>query len=272
MTDGLYRRIYAGFLTGRRINAVTIGAEMCFWRLQAVADDFGNLSGDTPLLCSMAFPLRRVTTQKLEGWIAELANARNNRGISLIRGYRIHGEPYIHIEDFERRQPARKNGRKLRRFPPPGESRGIQGNPGAEKSPDTDTDTDTDAQSDTDTDANSNSNSDTDADESRTGVEIYTEKPETAPDRASRPFIQVFVLRVAEAFRWTSVTAMGQRKSLSSIGRKLLREEDRETLAAELIGLARDKADDPALEKPVAAWQAEVTRLLKARDTKRRSR
>ena len=138
------------------------------------------------------------------------------------------------------------------------------------------------------------------------GGDGYMEKPEAAPDRnkrlrrastpgttkvascaaeatgatperptidsviSSRPFVQVFILKIAEAFRWTSVTAMGQRKSLSAIGRRLLKEPDRDDLAADFIAWARDKADDPALEKPVAAWQKEVTRTLAVRDAKRK--
>jgi hypothetical protein len=31
MTKGMYRRIYSGFLNGKRINAVSEGAENWFW-------------------------------------------------------------------------------------------------------------------------------------------------------------------------------------------------------------------------------------------------
>jgi hypothetical protein len=104
-----------------------------------------------------------------------------------------------------------------------------------------------------------------------TGEDFCIEESETGSDRKARPFVQVFILKVAEAFGWTSVTAMQQRKSLSAIARRLLKEPDRDDLASDLVALARSKADDPALEKPVAAWQKEVTRTLAARDAKRKA-
>lgn len=269
MTGGLYRRIYAGFITGKRINAVSWGAEAWFWRLHAIADDFGNLPGDPIIMRAFAAPRRDLTIDAVISMTAELTQQR------LIMEYQHNGDSYVHIDGFESRQPAGKNGKRIQRHPihpgciqvNPGESKIIQVNPVAsEKScaPDTDTDN----QSDSDSDSHYNTHPDTDR-KKTVGCVGYMEKPETASGRAGQPFVQVFILKVAEAFRWTSVTAMEQRKSLSAVARKLLKESDRDELAKDFIALARDKADDPALEKPVAAWQAEVTRILTAR-TKRK--
>ena len=278
ISGGIYRRIYAGFVTGKRINSVSVGAEAWFWRLHAIADDFGNIPGDPRVARAYAAPLRDWTLDDVASMTRELENK------GLITTYAVNGEYFNHIEGFEGRQPANKSGRRIQRYPKPsagpsgnpGESGGILKNPGESwgvTAPDTDTDTDTDIRSDPDTDSHIHTHSDTDADVETTdgaGDGVYMERPGTAPGRKERPFVQVFILKLAEAFGWTSVTAMGQKKALSAVARKLLKESDRDELAADFISLAAEKADDPALDKPVAAWQKEVTRILKAREAKRK--
>jgi hypothetical protein len=41
LVRGVYCRIYASATKGRRINSVSIMAELLFWRLHLIADDFG---------------------------------------------------------------------------------------------------------------------------------------------------------------------------------------------------------------------------------------
>lgn len=130
MTGGLYRRIYAGFLTGRRINSVSIGAEAWFWRMHAIADDFGNLHGDPHLLKCMAAPRRDVKLGDIEAWITELMSTDP----PLIRGYEVDGERFIEIDQFTTRQPAGRNGKRIKKVPlrekgNPEKSWGILGNP-----------------------------------------------------------------------------------------------------------------------------------------------
>lgn len=142
LTKGIYRRIYAGFLMGRRINAVSMEAEAWFWRLHAIADDFGNLPGDPDVLRSLASPRRNITVKQVVSWVSELENA------ALLRAYEFGSESYLHIDGFEFRQPGGRNGKRIKKVPPykggeeshsedgsswgnPGESGGIPGNPGA---------------------------------------------------------------------------------------------------------------------------------------------
>ena len=121
-TNGLYRRIYAGFLVGTRINSVSWQAEAWFWRLQALADDFGNLPAQWRVLAVTAAPKRFVSPEEAAILTAELLTA------GLIETYRHDGDPFIHITDFTRFQPAGRNGRRIRRVP--GESESVSGNPG----------------------------------------------------------------------------------------------------------------------------------------------
>jgi hypothetical protein len=132
MTGGLYRRIYAGFITGKRINAVTWEAEAWFWRLHAIADDFGNLPGDPIIMRAYAAPRRDLTIEAVVAMTLELTKQH------LIAEYQHAGDSYVHIDGFEKRQPAGKNGKRIQKYPVypgciqvnPGESRIIQVCPG----------------------------------------------------------------------------------------------------------------------------------------------
>lgn len=169
LTKGIYRRIYAGCVTGRRINRVSLGAEVLFWRLHCVCDDFGNLEGEHAWIKSMAFPRRdEVKESNIGRWLAELEQ------VKLIEMYRVGDEHFVHILNFEELQPGGKNGKRFKKFTAPteplGDSRCIQVNPGESKIiqvnpvssvksglPHTDTDTEVQVQdhseNDTDTEA-----------------------------------------------------------------------------------------------------------------------
>lgn len=131
MTRGVYRRQYAGFVRGQRISCVSLASEAWFWRLHAAADDFGNLDGDS-VLCHAATAGRRaaqVSADQVAAMVDEMAK------FNLVRRYSVAGENFIHIVGFMDRQPAGKNGKRVRRLPCPpwGESDvdgGIQVNPG----------------------------------------------------------------------------------------------------------------------------------------------
>lgn len=132
LTGGYYRRIYAGYLTSKKINAVSMGAEAWFWRLHSIADDYGNLHGEPSMLCSLAAPRRSVSAKQAEEWTNELLIAQ------LIYSYCSDEDVYLHIISFEAKQPAGKNGKRVQKCPMhpdslpilPGESKKIQINPG----------------------------------------------------------------------------------------------------------------------------------------------
>ena len=133
MRKGVYRRVYSGARLGRRINAVGVDAELLFWRLHMIADDFGNARADADLVRSEAAPRRREWDDERVGQLLqELADGR------LIAVYEDDGERYLHILGFLKLQPANRSGRRLRRRPAwPGETRelaeaagGTAGNPG----------------------------------------------------------------------------------------------------------------------------------------------
>lgn len=123
LTRGVYRRLYSGFIKGQRINKLSLQAEAWFWRVYAVADDFGNHDADPELVRAATKGRRRVSTKQVSQWLAEMET------VGLISFYHNRGEIYLHILRFDETQPAGKNGKRVKRFPLPGESDGIQVNP-----------------------------------------------------------------------------------------------------------------------------------------------
>lgn len=115
MTDlhkGYYRRIYAGFIWGRRINSVSLQAEAWFWRLLAVADDYGNLPADAPHLYALTSGRRSASREEVTAFCAELVQA------DLIRPYSSpSGDAFYHIAGFVGLQPAGKNGKRYAKCP-----------------------------------------------------------------------------------------------------------------------------------------------------------
>lgn len=123
MTRGVYRRIYSGFTKGQRINKLSLEAEAWFWRVLTTVDDFGNGDADPDLCRDATAGKRQVSSADVARYLGEMWDAK------LIEFYEAKGETYLHIVGFEETQPAGKNGRKIRRFPVPDESKGIQGIP-----------------------------------------------------------------------------------------------------------------------------------------------
>lgn len=111
MTRGVYRRIYSGYVRGRRINSVSMNAEAWFWRINAIADDFGNFRSDPRLMVAEAAPLRKIGPAQAKRWMKELIDA------DLIRTYDVDGEHYGHIVGFAELQPAGRNGKRVQRQP-----------------------------------------------------------------------------------------------------------------------------------------------------------
>lgn len=150
LTRGVYRRIYSGFITGQRINKLSLNAEAWFWRVMATADDFGNAPAD-PDLCRAATAGRRsVTSKQIAGWLKEM------KTVGLITLYRAKGEWFLHIVGFEESQPAGKNGKRIMRYAVPDESGCIQVNPD-ESSASQASDNDTEDDNDSDTEKESRS-------------------------------------------------------------------------------------------------------------------
>lgn len=113
LVQGTYRRQYSGFIRGRRICSVSLEAEAWFWRLHALADDWGNLEADPALLPVDAGGRRRISVEQSEKLLKELDSA------NLIRFYWVRNSRHIQIVDFIEKQPAPRTGNRVRRVESP---------------------------------------------------------------------------------------------------------------------------------------------------------
>lgn len=114
LTAGMYRRQYSASVDDRRVAALTLAAGAWYWRVHAAADDFGNAPADPVVLFTKAAGRRAGTgtVDQIGGWVVEMTAA------GLLAGYAADGEPYHHLVGWERLQPAGRNGKRVRRFPP----------------------------------------------------------------------------------------------------------------------------------------------------------
>lgn len=110
MTAGVYRYVYSGYLRSKRVCALTMAAEAWFWRIHAAADDYGNLPGDYCELRNLCAGRRDMPIVQIESLTKELAEA------GLVVTYEADGDRWLHVVGWLRRQPARRDGRRIRRY------------------------------------------------------------------------------------------------------------------------------------------------------------
>lgn len=150
-----YRKLYPnGILFGRRVNAVSCGAELLLWRLHAIADDYGGFRADATELRDLVFPRRRdLRPAQVQEWLEELAKVPSSLtpppAQPLVVLYDVAGDRYGCVTNWLDLQTT-VNGKRLRKVPrPPGIdlSKRPQAPPGYTSAPKTNTDSDTDSSS-----------------------------------------------------------------------------------------------------------------------------
>lgn len=99
-TYGRYRRQYESFIFGKRICALSWGAEAFYWRCHAIADDYGNFPVDPFILIPKAGGLRRMEPEEAVGYIREM---ESNRLIMLY--FANEDDCYGHFLSFTKLQP-----------------------------------------------------------------------------------------------------------------------------------------------------------------------
>ena len=92
------RLLKEGIVDSDRINALSAQAEVFFYRLLVVSDDYGCMDARPSILRARCFPLREnVTTEHLNKWLDELTKQK------LIISYFVEGQPYLQIMRWEQR-------------------------------------------------------------------------------------------------------------------------------------------------------------------------
>lgn len=93
-----------GVLDSERINRLSKGAEVTFYRLLLVADDFGRFDGRVSVIRSRCYPIcRDVQDEHVLGWLQEI------QGAGLVHCYVVAGKPYFEILNFRQRTRAKNS-------------------------------------------------------------------------------------------------------------------------------------------------------------------
>jgi hypothetical protein len=106
-------------LTSYSLNQLSAAAEVLWWRLMVVADDYGRFNADPLIVLASCFPLRARTTDPdvVVGWLDELEE------VGGIQRYEVDGHPYgVYVNWTKYQRPARYKAK----WPPPAAGSGGQ--------------------------------------------------------------------------------------------------------------------------------------------------
>lgn len=93
------RLLKEGICTSDAINSLSSDAEVLFYRLLVVADDYGRMDARMQIIKSQCFPLKdSMTSSKIEKLIQELAVG------NLITFYKVSGKPFLYVNKWDQRQ------------------------------------------------------------------------------------------------------------------------------------------------------------------------
>lgn len=101
------RLLKEGIVDSEKINQLSAQAEVFFYRLLVVSDDFGRMDGRTCILKARCFPLKDYANNEIEEFLLQLKTAK------LLFTYEIKGMLYIQLNNWSQRQ--RSHGK----YPPP---------------------------------------------------------------------------------------------------------------------------------------------------------
>ena len=96
--------------TSEDIAALSVGAEILFYRLMVKCDDFGAYFGNEQIIKSTCFPLKSndIKCSQVQSWIEELVKT------GLIQAYIADdGKKYIQITKWSKHQQVRAKRRKF---------------------------------------------------------------------------------------------------------------------------------------------------------------
>ena len=104
------RIIRESICTSETIETLTPEAEITFYRLLVNADDYGRFDGRPKIIKSRLYPLRDITSERVEDLVGKLCTA------GLIWKYTVDGKPYLQITNWETYQDIRT---KRSKYPDP---------------------------------------------------------------------------------------------------------------------------------------------------------
>ena len=105
------RVLREGILDSRAVNSLSIEAELFYWRLLLVVDDYGRHEADPELLSVKCFPRRWRTYdgQMTDRCLTEASAVLTDDGHPLVLLYQVGNRKYLQISNFNQRIRAEKS-------------------------------------------------------------------------------------------------------------------------------------------------------------------
>lgn len=100
-------------ILSKKINAISEGAELLYYRIYVNADDFGRYHADPIIIKGQIYTLRKLSLKQIENRIQELSK------IGLIKLYKNNSELYLEIVAFEKHQTFKSDRPKKAEYPKP---------------------------------------------------------------------------------------------------------------------------------------------------------
>lgn len=99
-------RVLRDWTKSKKVDQLSLGAEVFFTRLIMKADDYGRFHGEPSLLRSYLFPLKELKVAEVAKWVSECVTCDP----PLIRIYEVDGHAYCEIINFGQRKRAMYSG------------------------------------------------------------------------------------------------------------------------------------------------------------------
>lgn len=204
------RYLRDGIIDSRRIGKLSEGAQLLYYKLLSLVDDYGRYSADPELLIIKAFPWAqsKYTTDE----IMQRLNECIGESDPLLILYVVDGKPYLEIQDKQRRPLAAKS-----KFPSPTDTDGSRWIP-------TDTDGSQEGSPYTKSESNTKSNS--------SGLSLV-DKPEPE-EKARKPTKQPTKIEQEFEEDWPKFWVRVAKKEAGKAYEKARKEVSREILMAEV--------------------------------------
>lgn len=119
-----------GILSSPRISSLSFGAQLFYYRLLSLVDDYGRYTANPQLLRVYGFPLQldRVSMEDCERWMDECqtVHLKVDEDEPLLRVYEVGGKRFLELSSFDQRVRAKES-----KYPPrPAEVRRAPANDG----------------------------------------------------------------------------------------------------------------------------------------------
>ena len=103
------RMIREGIIDSRPFHELTDSAQLFYFKLLLLVDDYGRYEADADLLRSKLFwrSLDRWPLSRVSAVLADVSTVRTDDGHELVTLYRVNGKSYLQVNNFNQRLRAK---------------------------------------------------------------------------------------------------------------------------------------------------------------------